>query len=312
MRQWKDRTAGRLPASGRSDSRNRRPGDYQEVELGRALVPRQNELPPMNVGAGLPALPGMPTTDEEERALGMRRPVYIPAAGEKRKRRVSGFRVVSGVLSVMLVCIATCAGAALLGGNRIAASLPHIQRTQQTPITYDFSQVPATPVSTPGAAAKYIIGTTTARNVDSSYAPIDPTTHFTVNETVYIAYQVPNVPVNSHHVVSIRWFSRGIDVGLGMVKNQTYSELDPKPGDPHCSSTVCNFNADFALNYPQAGVGMAKIYWDKPASDTGDGATNPYLAQTLYFAIEPPAPTPTPTAGSASPSPTGTQTPATH
>ena len=65
------------------------------------------------MGAGVPALPGMPQTDEEERAIGIRRPVYIPATGEKRKKKLGTWRVVSGVVSVMLICVASCGGAAL-------------------------------------------------------------------------------------------------------------------------------------------------------------------------------------------------------
>ena len=122
---WQDDGYDEPPASRRSNRRNRRPADgYDEVDLDRALVPARNEMmAPMEGGAGLPALPGFPQTDEEERMLGIRRPAFIPATSEKRKKRLSSWRVISGVLSVMLACIASCAAAGILGRDRIEALL---------------------------------------------------------------------------------------------------------------------------------------------------------------------------------------------
>jgi hypothetical protein len=37
---------------------------------------------------------------------------------------------------------------------------------------------------------------------------------------------------------------------------------------------------------------MARVYWDRPASDRNGGASDPSLAQTIYFAVEQPTPTP--------------------
>jgi hypothetical protein len=284
--------------AGRSDGRDRRGGGpgNQGVEPGRALVPAHNDVMPVNVAAGLPALPGLPTTDEEERALGIRRPVYIPGNAEKKKRRVSSFRVVSGLLSLMLICVASCAGTALLGKSRIEGLFVHPISIHMTPVTYNFTQVPAQPTSIPGPQSKYVITATTSRNIDNSYIPVDATTHFTVGDTVYVVLQVRNVPANSTHMLSVRWFLQGIDVGL------------PDPAQTSRQVTK-DSNAYFALTYPTPGVGMAKIYWDKPANDKGDDPNDPALAQTVYFAVEVPVPTATPTQSKTTPGATGTQTP---
>ncbi len=99
----------------RSSAGNRRRPNYEDVDLERALVPSARDMMPMDPnaigmagGAGLPAIPGLPQTDEEERAIGIRRPVYIPATGEKRKKKLGTWRVLSGVVSVMLFCIVSC------------------------------------------------------------------------------------------------------------------------------------------------------------------------------------------------------------
>ena len=96
------------------------------------------------MGAGVPALPGMPQTDEEERAFGIRRPVYIPATGE-RKRKLGTWRVTSGVLSVMLVCIASCALAGLLGRSTILGFLIGPVSSTATPVFVSTANVPVTP-----------------------------------------------------------------------------------------------------------------------------------------------------------------------
>src|SRR5512146_813811 len=72
---WQDDGYDDEPPPARSNRRNRRPADdYDEVDLERAMVPARNEMmAPMAGSAGLPVVPGFPQTDEEERALGMRR-----------------------------------------------------------------------------------------------------------------------------------------------------------------------------------------------------------------------------------------------
>jgi hypothetical protein len=256
-------------------------------------VPAPQDLAPVNVGSALPAIPGLPQTEEEERALGIRRPVYIPAAGEHRKRRISSIRVISGVLSLMLICVASCTGLAFLGKNRLDGLVgPHISTGSQNSTPFiNFTQVPATPVATPGVAAKYVTSATTARNVDNNFAPVDITSKFTVNNMVYVVLSVRNVPKSTQHTVSVRWFLNTLDVQLPP------SALTKK-------DIVQDSNAYFALQYPQPGLGMVRVYWDRPASDSDNSSTNQYLAQTLYFAVQPPVPT-------ATPQPKGTTTPGT-
>ena len=273
-------------------SRGRQRGDYEEMDLGRALVPSANQIMPMPQGAGLPAMPGHPETEEDERAQGIRRPAYIPVTSGKPKRKIRTWRVVSGVLSVMLVCIAACGATAFFGKDRLFGILPPIIVTRLTPQVYDFSQVPVTPVSTPGPAAKYIVNVVTARSVDSNFAPIDITSHFPVNSQVHLVIQVRNMTAGESHTVSVHWYVNGIDTQVTRGPGKT----DVVVKD--------NSNVHLALVYPTTGVGMAKIYWDRPANDKSDSSSDPSLAQTIYFAVEQPTPTPNTKATPAA-SPTG-------
>src|SRR5579871_6037072 len=68
---------------------NRRGNDYDEyydIDDDRALMVAQGQagaLMPSGVERALPALP----TEEEERAMGIRRPAFIPATEERRGKR---------------------------------------------------------------------------------------------------------------------------------------------------------------------------------------------------------------------------------
>jgi hypothetical protein len=306
LSQWKTRGGGGRDSGADWDgydtprSRGRQRGDYEEMDLGRALVPSANQIMPMPQGAGLPALPGQPSTEEEERMQGIRRPAYIPVTSGRPKRKIKTWRVVSGVLSVMLVCIAACGATAFLGKDRVFGILPPIIQRQLTPPAFDFSQVPVTPVSTPGPASKYVVSAITARSVDSNLQPIDITSHFPVPSTIHIIVQIRNVPAGEKHTVTIYWYINGIDTQVTRGKDRTLQFV------------TADTNIQFGCPYPQAGLGMARIYWDRPDNDTSDQAHDPRLAQTIYFALQQSTPTPntnaTPVA-SPTGSPAGTKTP---
>ncbi|HLZ21203.1 MAG TPA: hypothetical protein VKQ30_03675 [Ktedonobacterales bacterium] len=275
------------PPAARSSNRNqRRPTpDYEEVDLERALVPTRGDLMPMDPGAGAPALPGMPTTDEEERSLGIRRPAYIPATGERRTRKLGTWRVVSGVLSVMLVCVASCGLAGLLGHNVLASFGIGPSMTHVTPSAFSTYGVPVTPVATPGPAQKFVTNATTAKYVSNKGEPLEPTSSFPAGTYVYVLVTVRNIPNGQSHVISVRWFYDNIYLSLNMSKANTSQTING------------NYNVDFALVYTSPGVGMAKIYFDRPASDTTDSPTDPTLAQTISFQIVQPTGTVTPGSG---------------
>lgn len=273
---------------GRSGGRNARRGQqYEDVDLERALVPTGNEMLPMQQGAGLPALPGMPTTDEEERALGIRRPAYIPATLGKRKRRLGSFRVLSGVLSVLLVCIASCGVATVFGRDRITNFIAPPIRKSLTPPTIDYSKVPGTPAATPGPRADVVKSAVTSKAVDTNFNPVDPTTQFLTGSTVYVALQVRNAPQDSKHVITVLWYVNGVFTTIRSKRDN----VDPNNPNHYLS----DMNASLGLQYPQPCVGEARVYWDLPDSAKTEQEIAPFLAQRLFFAVRDPAPTPVPT-----------------
>ncbi|MGE5333512.1 MAG: hypothetical protein ACM3N4_02330 [Nitrososphaerota archaeon] len=282
---WQDDSYDDEPPPARSNRRNRRPADdYDEVDLERAMVPARNEMmAPMAGSAGLPAIPGFPQTDEEERALGMRRPAYIPATNEKRKKKLSSWRVMSGVLSVMLACVAACGAAGFLGRDRIQAIIGKPVAITQTPLAIDLSGVPLTPVATPGPASKSLTQVVTARARQGNCNPVDPTSYFHVGDAVWVFVILKQAAPS--HTISVRWFANGTDVN------------PPAQDKTTLTLGANNAGACFSLQYPSAGTGSVKVYWDRPANDTGDDPNDKALMATINFAVVPPnygTPTPAP------------------
>jgi hypothetical protein len=219
------------------------------------------------------SIPGFPQSDEEERAIGMRRPAYIPATEEKRKRKLSSWRVVSGVLSIMVICVAACAGVGFLGKQEIANLLPGPIKNVVKPPSVDLSQVPATPVATPGPAAKNITSIVTAEGVDANGTPINVTSFFHVGATVYIVIRAQTS--SQVNTVTCVYYLNGIN----------YQLHQNTVGTIPATKAVTPYIVKCALPYLQPGVGMVRVYWNRPDSDTSESESDPYLAQTIKFAV---------------------------
>ncbi|HEX9038891.1 MAG TPA: hypothetical protein VF808_18055 [Ktedonobacterales bacterium] len=257
----------------------------------RALVPQYGQPMPPAAEDEMVSIPGFPQSEEEERLSGFRRPAYIPATEEKRKRKLSSWRIVSGVLSIMAVCVASCAGVGFLGQQQIARMLPGPIRNLVQPQTVDFSNIPATPVSTPGPAAKNITSLVTAKSVDSDYRPVDETSYFLVKSSVYAVVTIVGVSQNQTNTLSCVWYLNGLNFNL---HTGTSTLIQP--------NKTTNFHGVCELPYNQVGIGMVRVYWNRPASDTSESPNDPYLAQSIQFAVLTQLPgTPTPGSGTATP-----------
>jgi hypothetical protein len=107
-----------------------------------------------------------------------------------------------------------------------------------------------------------------------------------------VVCDVHGIPKGQTHTISIHWFYDGQDLGLPARLGSTYQSVN--------SDQVVYFR----LQYPAPGLGMAKIFFDLPSSDSGDQANDPYLAGQIFFAVDA-AGTGTPP-GTGTPSRTGT------
>lgn len=297
------------PPSSSGRRRRRAEPEYDEVDLERALVPAPGGLPqqqmmPAGSQVGLPAMPGMPQTDEEERSYGIRRPAFIPAVKGKRKRKLGTWRVVSGVLSVMLVCIGLCGLGSVLAKDQISQLTRGLIGHQITPAAFSTAGIPATPVATPGAQGKYFVNVVTAQKVDLNNIPTNVTSRFNTNDTVYVVFRAQGLTTGKH-TIRIRWFLQGQYLPILGINNNCAQDTSHT-----CQTVSGDQQVYFSLNIPTPGLGMARLLLDAPANDNGSNPADPYLGATIVFGVFQATPTPgTPAKGTPSPGTPGKGTP---
>jgi hypothetical protein len=140
---------------------------------------------------------------------------------------------------------------------------------------YSTANVPVTPIATAGPQSYYVSTIVTAQGVSENFVPINQTSHFQVDHYVYVICDVHRIPKGQNHTISIHWFYDNQDLDLPSTLGATYQIV------------ASNQVVYFRLYYPYPGLGMAKIFVDLPSGDSGDQASNPYLAGEIYFAIDP-------------------------
>lgn len=200
--------------------------------------------------------PMLPDEDVVARlAPGRKPPAFIPATRQRRPYRLSRYRIVSGVISLMLVVIAVGGGLGFL-----AVHTGFFQKTfgQKTlaPFQFEFPQptspaLSGTPMPTPGDAnaVKVIVKVTTAKNYTTTYDPINVTSAFKIGDTVNVLWQVRSAKAND--VISIKWYQDGS--AITNIDQKNTQEAIAKDG---------NWNGVFGLAYPNASVGMAELYYN--------------------------------------------------
>ena len=113
----------------------------------------------------------------------------------------------------------------------------------------------------------------TALHRQGNCNPVDPSSYFHANDAVWV-FVILKQPAKGH-TISVRWFANGTDVNPPSIDKTTLTLGDNNAG------------ACFSLQYPSPGKGMVKVYWDRPANDTGNDPTDPALMATISFAVLP-------------------------
>ncbi len=223
------------------------------------MVPIQDRM--------LPALP----SEEEEQALGIRRPSFIPATEDRKGPRPSRWRVISGVLSLAILSIGLCGLSAYLiktnvipgVNNLLGFSKPNTSTKPQlsVPAAYTGAKTLVTPAATPNAAITTIITTNSvSQNLLKDLTIGNPQAVFLSNETIYVVLRVEQKSKVGDNI-TIRWFFNSAEI------TQSLETLNPKC----CSATLTTANPTyvyFQVNIPQVGFGYAQIYYNNVLSDT--------------------------------------------
>ena len=208
----------------------------------------------------------------------------------------TGMLKLHGPRRTLAASIAAVAVVALIIGVLYSTNIAHGTRVGEGPMPTVTTLTPA-PTLTPGAygvygaapgpQAKYMATIVTAGSRSPEGNPTQVKSHFLAGDWVYVVAVVSGLPKGTH-VISIDWYINGISTDLGAT-----------------GQTSLTINTDkkivFGLQYPMTGLGMAKLFIDRPPNDKGTDPADPTLADTIYFAVE--MPTPAPTVG------TGTTTP---
>ncbi|HEY7123034.1 MAG TPA: hypothetical protein VH540_03695 [Ktedonobacterales bacterium] len=216
------------------------------------------------VRGGFPALP-----DEEivaRLAPGRKPPAFIPATRARRPYKLGRYRIVSGILSLVIVVLAVGGGLGFLAVHTGAFAKIFGAKTL-APFNFEFPQpttaaLSGTPQPTPGDAnaVKVVVKVTTAKNYTNTYDPVNITSTFKVNDTVNVLWQVRKAKAND--AIMIKWYQDGSPITNVDQKNT--QETIAKDGD---------WNGVFGLAYPSASVGSAELYY------------NGTLAWTIQFVI---------------------------
>ncbi|GAC1568527.1 MAG: hypothetical protein NVS3B14_18030 [Ktedonobacteraceae bacterium] len=196
-------------------------------------------------------------------------PIYVPPMYTKPRAIIPRYRVISGLLSFIVVIGMLCAGtvyyAKATGKLSFLRQLydPNFQNITPTPVTL----LPTPPVSMQAGPANNIINSaTTASSIDPTYSyPKIATNVFHVGDTIYVTYSVHSTTSGT---VSFRWYTNGLNY------------YDSQPTLIPLEKNGVNGNT--AETYVKPTEGMVEIYW------------NSQLAIRLYFVVEP-VPNQTPT-----------------
>ena len=190
-------------------------------------------------------------------------PIYVPPMYTKPRAIIPRYRIISGLISFIVVIGLLSFGAIYYAKATGKLSFlrqmisPYHQNIKPSPQAF----LPTPTVNTvPGPASNIISSVATAATVDqNSGYPQKATNTFTVNQKVYLTYSVHS---NTKGNVTIKWYTNG---------NLYYTSKKPVPQ----TKGGVNGNADEVFAVPDPC--MVEIYW------------NDQLAARLYFVVEPAA-----------------------
>lgn len=278
--------------SRRNDSYGRQ-DEYDEYGDDRSLM-----LPP-DAGAIMPSmddrnLPALPNEDEE-RALGIRRPAFIPATDERKGQKPGRWRVISGVASVMFLCVAMCGLSGFLVQKNVLPGFSKIigfrqQHAETLPVVAIPTQYIANnSVKTPGPTQTPIIQIGSYKAIIQTAKTVTPQQQasiFFVNDFVYVVLTT-NTDVKAGDTISAKWFINNIDITSDVIKTKKDCCLES------ITTNGIAIQALFAIKPTDIGPGKIEVSY------------NDKIAYTLLFYTTVPSVTPTP---GASPTPVASPT----
>ncbi|MBE3560658.1 MAG: hypothetical protein IMW89_15785 [Ktedonobacteraceae bacterium] len=255
-----------------SDSQSASPANAQNamhsVEPQRSLIPIS---PQANAGLSLQSwqqaggsessLPVLSTPSLEQLLPALpEESTYVPPMYTKPRPVTPPYRIISGLLSVIIVSLLICAGAGYYA--RTSGLLGNVMRSLSGAPPASLAMKNARPPDPPdkidkGPAYDHIPSAATASRINKeTNAPVDQVREFKPGQVIYLTYTVPHP--RDKGTVTVKWYTNN-----SFFTSQT-QEFKPSQD---------TYNAAAEMKYAQPAEGKVELYW------------NDQLAQTLYFVV---------------------------
>jgi hypothetical protein len=195
--------------------------------------------------------------------------VYVPPMYTKPRPIIPRYRIISGMLSVLIVSVFLCGGGIYYAQSK--GMLTNVERMLGAIRPPDVNAAGAPNIPDPpqqsavaGPASLIIPAATTTLFIDQkSFAPREQDKILQVNVPFYVTFSAR--PPEAGNII-IKWYMNG------RFYKSTPSEMTINPKQ---TATVNGF---VKMTYVIPATGIAEIYW------VGQGK-NPQLAQRLYFSV---------------------------
>ena len=199
--------------------------------------------------------PALPTQAEEHAAI------YIPPMYTKPRAIIPRYRIISGLLSVLIVFALLCTGASYYA--KASGRLDYLSRVSGGILPPNLRPTPSPPLPDPpdqvdqGPAYLIIPSAIITAHVDPKdlFFALKSDTVFKPGQTFYIIYSVQHPQTKG--VVVIKWYTDGIPY------TSVSSPID----------AGANVTGKTAMQYARPTEGSVELYW------------NNMLAQRLYFVV---------------------------
>jgi hypothetical protein len=240
-----------------------------QTDMQPTPVTEQNatlQVMPAALGAGIQLAPAPQRLDEPSI-------VYVPPMYTKPRPIIPRYRIISGLLSVLIVVALLCTGAGYYA--KVSGKLDALRMfvtgaaPNNVPPTVTATPIdPGDQLNTISAAAVTISSATLTshRAPNNPYFAVQADSLFKVNQTFYVIYNVQSPKTSG--IVSLKWYTNC--QGPKFINCVFYTETISKP----LAANPSGYDDGYAeMRYYMPTQGKVELYW------------NNQLAQTLYFAV---------------------------
>jgi hypothetical protein len=161
---------------------------------------------------------------------------------------------VTAIVAVTVLAVSGC------GSSAVNAPPPASPTPTSTPVLG---------VATPGPQAQFVHDLAICATVDSNSHCVDgSTTHFAIKSRPFAVWTVVGIPGGEQHTITYTTLLNDTPIMMKTLPVQV------------------GYIYKIGMYYPVAGIGVLKLYWDAPATDSGAPPSDDFLSQSIAFLIQ--------------------------